>query len=232
MRIWKCPTPDCTVSRRAPEKLAANDARRFCFPCSESTGFLVELIKPAVEAQKAERAAARKARRELQRQREAEREARRLATWPGLLDRRHARWKHAEPITGAIRKSINDQSTIPKRYAQLVRLTMPRTIVGTTRATFLRSIGASDLIPMLTSDANRDREDGFRELWARTMAKSFDWLIEDTTITDPELQAGILLAARTANLYRVDDVLVLNNLITNALELQRIRENPHDQPHA
>lgn len=63
-RRWKCPR--CDTGRNAPSRMAADDSRRYCFPCSEQTGKLVRMVCPTLERQRA----ARKVQREEKRRRE------------------------------------------------------------------------------------------------------------------------------------------------------------------
>jgi hypothetical protein len=219
MRIWKCPN-DCGLSRRAPEKLARDDSRGFCFPCSTSTGRLVRLIAPSVEQAKAARAEARKARRALQRQREAAREAYRLATWPGLLDARWKRWeKHgAAAISPAARASVNRQNTIPLRYAQLVRQALPSAgspAGRVDREKFLRRLRVPASLRHNLLSADKDA--WFVDLWKWAIARAYEWLGEDTGITDAETRATIERVAAMTNPGSIDDVAALNNIISAAL---------------
>jgi hypothetical protein len=54
MKRWVCPV--CGKGVNAPSRMGADDVRRFCLPCSKSTGKLVRRTAPALER---ERAAAR-----------------------------------------------------------------------------------------------------------------------------------------------------------------------------
>jgi len=57
MKRWKC--PECDSGKLAPTRPRRNDVRRYCLPCSERTGYLVERTCPAAAAKK-QRAAARR----------------------------------------------------------------------------------------------------------------------------------------------------------------------------
>lgn len=76
---WVC--PECGSTKRAPSKPRANDVRRYCLPCSEATGYLVQRTCPVLDARREHKAevkrarAAKKAARN-KAQREAERAAR------------------------------------------------------------------------------------------------------------------------------------------------------------
>lgn len=48
---WKCET--CGSGVLAPSRPRRNDARRYCLPCTETTGRLVERISPALERKRA-----------------------------------------------------------------------------------------------------------------------------------------------------------------------------------
>ncbi|HEX7095664.1 MAG TPA: hypothetical protein VF183_07260 [Acidimicrobiales bacterium] len=232
MRLYRCPI--CDVGRKAPDKLATDDARRFCLKCTEKTGKLVEMIVPAHESAKAERAAARAARREQQRQREAARERIRLATWPGLREARHARWADiAKPLDPAIKRRLSAAQTIPYAYAELVNLTAPHARTpceGTDR--FLKRVGVPKVIR--GDIKNRACPGGeVADIWRRVFAfvqeKSLDWVVEDIGIDhDREAVIAIRGTVLRTDLYKPDDVLILNNIITNALDLHdaRAQETP------
>ena len=53
MRRWKC--PECGDGCLAPERPRTNDVRRYCLPCSEESGRLVERVCPALEKERAAR---------------------------------------------------------------------------------------------------------------------------------------------------------------------------------
>lgn len=48
---WKCPV--CANGLLAPSRPRMNDVRRYCLPCSEETGKLVQRIAPALEKKRA-----------------------------------------------------------------------------------------------------------------------------------------------------------------------------------
>lgn len=54
---WICPL--CSAGKLAPSKPRKDDVRRFCLPCSEKTGRLVERTCPALDAQRAKRKASK-----------------------------------------------------------------------------------------------------------------------------------------------------------------------------
>jgi hypothetical protein len=72
-RIWVCNDPNHS-GVRAPGRMRRDDIRRFCWPCSQATGYLVERHAPALE-RKRKAAKAQRQERE-QRQREQVRETR------------------------------------------------------------------------------------------------------------------------------------------------------------
>ena len=51
MKRWKCPL--CEVGSNAPGRMAKDDSRRYCFPCSADTGKLVMLVCPSLEKKRA-----------------------------------------------------------------------------------------------------------------------------------------------------------------------------------
>ena len=51
MKFWRC--PDCGNQKRAPGKPRRNDVRRFCLPCSQRTGYMVERVCPVLETKRA-----------------------------------------------------------------------------------------------------------------------------------------------------------------------------------
>ena len=51
MKLWRC--PDCGNQNRAPGKPRRNDVRRFCLPCSQRTGYMVERVCPTLEKKRA-----------------------------------------------------------------------------------------------------------------------------------------------------------------------------------
>ncbi len=55
MRRWVCPT--CGKGKIAPARPAIDDTRRFCLPCSETTGRLVSRHCPSLEREQRERRA-------------------------------------------------------------------------------------------------------------------------------------------------------------------------------
>jgi hypothetical protein len=55
--VWKC--PHCGKGKKGPSRMAPDDSRRYCFPCSDKTGKLVQL-EPSPGAARARRAAAKK----------------------------------------------------------------------------------------------------------------------------------------------------------------------------
>ncbi len=59
MRRWVCPR--CKKGKIAPNSPATLDVRRWCLPCSEETGRLVERTCPARDRENARRAASRSA---------------------------------------------------------------------------------------------------------------------------------------------------------------------------
>ena len=75
MKNWKC--PHCNSGKRAPERPRQNDVRRYCLPCSERTGRLVERVCPALNAARQRKHAVHKERRSRKREYARETDARR-----------------------------------------------------------------------------------------------------------------------------------------------------------
>lgn len=48
LRVWRCSDPN-HKGVRAPGRMRADDVRRFCWPCSVTTGYLVQRHAPALE---------------------------------------------------------------------------------------------------------------------------------------------------------------------------------------
>lgn len=67
---WVC--PECESAKHAPQAPRMNDVRRYCLPCSEATGYLVERTCPVLDAKRARK-------KETQRTRAARRAARNKA---------------------------------------------------------------------------------------------------------------------------------------------------------
>jgi len=65
-RLWVC--PNCAKGVRAPGRLRKNDVRRFCYPCSQGKGVLVERVCPALERKRS--VAADRAKKKAKRKRE------------------------------------------------------------------------------------------------------------------------------------------------------------------
>lgn len=53
MKLWRCDL--CHDGKRAPERMARNDARRYCLGCTERTGKLVERSIPAKQTEQRKR---------------------------------------------------------------------------------------------------------------------------------------------------------------------------------
>lgn len=110
LKRWKCPR--CNAGVLAPSRPRKLDVRRYCLPCSEATGKLVERTCPALERQRAAKAERRAAqqkgkRKSAAKQRQAAQEAAaarkrplvmweavarhlcHLAAWEGAFWRRH-----------------------------------------------------------------------------------------------------------------------------------------------
>lgn len=69
---WVCPR--CEHGRLAPTRPRRDDVRRYCLPCSEATGRLVERMAPALERKREARSEALADRRKRKTQRERERQ--------------------------------------------------------------------------------------------------------------------------------------------------------------
>jgi len=76
MKRYVCPR-ECGNNCLAPDRMASDDVRRFCLPCSEETGKMVERVCPARERAKKKRAEARREKRKAERK--AAREAAKAA---------------------------------------------------------------------------------------------------------------------------------------------------------
>lgn len=70
LRNWKCPR--CERGVRAPVRPRKDDVRRYCLPCSQSTGRLVERVCPTNERERELKQHRRKERASRQARREAE----------------------------------------------------------------------------------------------------------------------------------------------------------------
>jgi len=57
---WVC--PQCGAGKLAPSRPRKDDVRRYCLPCSERTGRLVERLSPALERQRREKEERRRSR--------------------------------------------------------------------------------------------------------------------------------------------------------------------------
>lgn len=71
MKRYRC--PDCGTGRNAPSRMSPKDVRRFCLPCSEKTGKLVDMVCPSRERSNAKAAKARSERAKRDRERERRR---------------------------------------------------------------------------------------------------------------------------------------------------------------
>ena len=69
-RIWVCSNPNHS-GIRAPGRMRRDDIRRFCIPCSQETGYLVERHAPALERKRKDAAAKRREKERTQRERVA-----------------------------------------------------------------------------------------------------------------------------------------------------------------
>lgn len=93
MRRWICPT--CDTGALAPDRPRRDDVRRYCLPCSQRTGRLVERTCPALDKQRATRAAATKERTAARRARDTERAvAARSHNGVDLLAEAKIIWRH------------------------------------------------------------------------------------------------------------------------------------------
>jgi hypothetical protein len=87
---WECPNgehPGVLGSTRPPK----DSIVRYCLPCSEASGRLVERVAPALERKRAAKTAARKTKA----QKQQEREAARMREWPNAL---HLIFEHAKRL--------------------------------------------------------------------------------------------------------------------------------------
>jgi len=134
LKRWHC--PKCNGWKLAPEKMNAEDSRRFCFPCSDKTGRLVRRTCPALDKARDKAEAKRKAKAEAKRveaarvrarKREREWEARHVgnldlqAEFRRLLGckaiRKHASRRGAPPklVIGRARKAVRTLFVWEKR---------------------------------------------------------------------------------------------------------------------
>lgn len=137
MRRWVC--EKCGKGVNAPDRPRRDDVRRYCLPCSERTGRLVERTCPALDrkrTEKRERDAAKRTEK-AQRERAAARDrrsrgghdldewARRFWRLPVMKEQR--RWsKRVPPITYRERRTGGRYSGHAKTWSQQVVLTMHR----------------------------------------------------------------------------------------------------------
>lgn len=92
---WVCPR--CNVGRLAPTRPRRDDVRRYCLPCSEATGRLVERVAPSIERKRAASSEASRARAASKRSTAAKRRADTAAAERERLD---ARFLRRLPTTG------------------------------------------------------------------------------------------------------------------------------------
>lgn len=83
---WVCPS--CSTGRLAPSRLRKIDVRRYCLPCSERTGLLVEMTAPSLDAKRALAAETRRYRAIEKRQAEKRNADRRKSAETARLDAR------------------------------------------------------------------------------------------------------------------------------------------------
>ena len=86
MRRWTCPR--CGAGKLAPERPRKDDARRYCLPCTDVTGRLVERECAALEAKRGaakQRAAEKAKRKRATARRRKAREAERVANDPKTI---------------------------------------------------------------------------------------------------------------------------------------------------
>lgn len=115
MRRWECPR--CEGGKIAPERPRKDDVRRYCLPCSEETGKLVERFCPALERERRERKERRKRKRKRKRERKRRKEKERW-TVAGLdcrevlkeimsipVVKEHLAERNAEPFIKPLRRS-------------------------------------------------------------------------------------------------------------------------------
>lgn len=72
MKRWKCPR--CSTGRNAPSRMAKDDVRLYCLPCSAETGKLTRVLCPSLDAQREQKRGKAKEKRQKQRERMKERE--------------------------------------------------------------------------------------------------------------------------------------------------------------
>ena len=70
-RVWVCSNPN-HQGVRAPGRMRHDDVRRYCWPCSQESGYLVERHAPALERKRAGAKAQRQEREQTRRQRARE----------------------------------------------------------------------------------------------------------------------------------------------------------------
>lgn len=71
MRRWVCPS--CSAGLLAPDRPRLDDVRRYCLPCSQRSGRLVQRACPALERERAQRAERSKERAAAKRSKERQR---------------------------------------------------------------------------------------------------------------------------------------------------------------
>jgi hypothetical protein len=104
LKRWLCPS--CNVGKLAPSKPRKNDTRRYCLPCSEKTGRLVERACPALDKK---REAATSARDERQTKAKAAKQAREESRWAVKGEDLRVAWDKMRRLK-AIRDALRGRS--------------------------------------------------------------------------------------------------------------------------
>lgn len=186
MKRWRC--PNCGSGKLAPGRARKDDTRRYCLPCSERTGRLVERACPALDARRDAKATARKETTQRVKGRERERLTKR-AVVEGLDVREE--WKRLCSL-GVVRLRLRDQGrrSIPLTigrtalkghttghayYAGPVHVTLPE---GCTRGQ-AAAILAHELAHSVASHHAEHHGEGWRRTFALILADGYGVKVAD-----------------------------------------------------
>lgn len=104
LRRWTCPR--CSTGRLAPSRPRRDDVRRYCLPCSEATGRLVERVCPANERERATSTAASTTKRKAKASTAATRRAEAKAAEKARLDKRFTRRRPYDETVVDLRREL------------------------------------------------------------------------------------------------------------------------------
>ena len=172
-RIWICNNPN-HQGIRAPGRMRKDDIRRFCWLCSQESGYLVERHAPALEAKRKDAKAKRQEREQARRQREREkRSARevvdgvdvgkeiiRLMKLPALRDELPPRLRD-RPVPWTLDRSSNGGYSGRAWPRQRIHLTL-----GDIPASEVRTIIVHELAHYVMPDGHHSGR------WARCYARA------------------------------------------------------------